>query len=131
MVKHDYLTLYETLRSTRYVIVTTAVLPYADIGAHGQGLKIEFTSGEKEAVKAAVDMLVEYATQPSVDKSEGLHGALAENPKTFLEFHRWFRSYNDEIEECVRRDKHYNNPGNVVTVEIHTSKGVCIFPPAD
>ena len=121
-----------------FVVAATAVLPYADDGASGEGLLLRCVDGEARAVHAALEMLADFtgrcnaAPGESAPLSRMRALCAAPPPPTFAQFAVWFRGFFDAIEEFARSDAWYGNPKHVLCIEIRRVVGdVPVFPPSD
>jgi hypothetical protein len=108
-----------------FAVCATAVMPYSDDGASGEGLLLSCVETEEEAVRSAIQFMQIYQTKmfsASCNETYVLYAKeLCENTfhiKTFTELAEWFKKFYDNMLAYVSNDGHYNNPSNVLNLII-------------
>ena len=109
-----------------YVVASTAVLPYSDDGASGEGLQLECVRDELEAVATAVRFMNYYAnkrmftngTNNDVVLNARRMCLLENHPNNFDELNAWFHTFLQLVEQYAQNDAYYNNPNCILNVEI-------------
>ena len=121
-----------------FAVGATAVLPYSDNGASGEGLRLHCVSTEAEAIATAVDAVRHFVSLlHDVWDTEGARidayrkqaqTLCQQTPGNLQELDRWFRSVHDAVEAHALSDAYYDNPKNVLTLEIRNVAGDALFP---
>lgn len=121
-----------------FAIASTAVLPYSDDGASGEGLQLMCEEGEVASVARAVCFLRLYAntrmfTSGRAEDADVLRArelcTLSEMPISFRGLSVWFREFNDLVESYANGDPHYTNPNQILSLEIRRCRdNLLIFP---
>ena len=113
-----------------YVVVSTAVLPYSDDGACGQGVLVECIDNEADAVHAAVQMMQTYVQKlmPVCGEDFEEDCSTIENAQslcqdglkltTFATLSPWYDLFRRNLHDHVNRDPNYGNPGHVLSLTI-------------
>lgn len=109
-----------------FVVAATAVLPYSDDGASGEGLLVSCVGTESEAVCKAVSFMEHFKNNmfsfnPD-DRSQVLAAErLCIEGHSLISFEQlgvWFKCFYDNMTEYVHKNVHYGNPKHILNLVI-------------
>ena len=107
-----------------FVVAATAVMPYSDDGASGEGLLVSCVHTEHDAIEQAVHFMTLFRSKMIFPRESSLMlttdrlCADADEVATFDELATWFARFHDVVSEYVSQDPHYGNPNHVLNLVI-------------